>query len=480
MQCAMHWNRCGNGKAGDILLPVSVISNALGVPMDTSDEMINHVTLWGEMLKGKSPWLIEKESHARSTGISGAVASEFARLVTIENEITVSGSPRADFISQQIDSLRDCLRQEFEFGVAEGGLIFKPYVSKDQILIDYARQDSFYPISYDDSRLSAVAFVQRMTRGNQIYTKLEYHHMEPDGCHIDNKAFVRNTLAKDAQVLGDPVQLSDVDEWKDIVPSAVLSGTDRLLLGYYRNPAANTVDFDSQMGVSCYAKAVPIIKQADEQWGRVLWEYEGSELAVHADETLFKKEPNGEVVLPKGKERLYRNIPGLDEDNRIDTFSPTIRDTSLFNGMNEVLRRIEFVCGLAYGTLSNVQDAPQTATQINASKQRSYSTVHDMQKSLQNALDDLIYAIDFWATVSNLVPQGAYQTAYDWDDSIVNEPSQRKQMFWQYVVAGKFPMWRYLMEFESYTEEDAKAIASEAQQGQVDPFADGGAANVNP
>ena len=463
------------------MLPVSVISSALDVPMDTSDTMINKVTLWSEMLKDRSPWLIEKESPARSTGIPSAISSELARLVTIESEISLSGSSRANFISSQLDSLRDCLRAKLEFGVAEGGLIFKPYVSENQIFIDYARQDSFYPIAYDDSHgLSAVAFLQSLTRGNEIYTKLEYHHLESDGCHVDNKAFVRNTLAKEAQVLGDAVPLKQIPEWADIAPNAILQGTDRLLLGYYRNPSANVIDFGSQMGASCYARAVPIIRQADEQWGRILWEYAGSELAVHADETLFNKGPDGKPTLPKGYERLYRDIPGLDDDKKLDTFSPTIRDTSLFNGMNEILRRIEFSCGLAYGTLSNVQDVPQTATQINASKQRSYSTVHDMQKSLQNALDDLIYAIDYWDTASNLCPIGSYEVSYDWDDSIVNEPSQRKQMFWQYVVAGKFPMWRYLVEFENYTEDDAKAIASETQQGQVDPFADGGATNVNP
>jgi A118 family predicted phage portal protein len=443
--------------------------------MDTSDEMVNKISLWKNMFENKSPWLVEENSAARSTGLPSAVASELARLTTIECKISVTGSERADYISQTLEPLRDKLRSRLEYGLAEGGLIFKPYVSAGNIYIDCARQDSFYPIAFDDSHsLSAVAFVQTLTRGNMIYTKLEYHHMEADGCHIENKAFSKNTLAKSAEILGQQCKLSDIPEWADVQPEAILKDANKLPLGYFRMPAANTSDADSQLGTSCYSRAVPIIRQADEQWGRILWEYEGSELAVHADESMFKR-IDGTVEIPKGYERLYRNIPGLDDDKKMDTFSPAIRDASLFNGMNEILRRIEFTCGLAYGTLSNVQDVPQTATQINASKQRSYSTVKDIQKSLQNALDDLIQAIDYWVTAAdeiNIAP-GTYQTAYDWDDSIVNEPSQEKQMFWQYVVAGKFPFWAYLVKFEGYTEKDAKAIASEAQQAQADPFADG-------
>ena len=34
-------------------------------------------------------------------------------------------------------------------------------------------------------------------------------------------------------------------------------------------------------------------------------------------------------------------------------------------------------------------------------------------------------------------------------------------MYWGYVTAGKFPFWRYLVEFEGYSEDDAKAIAAE-------------------
>ena len=134
------------------------------------------------------------------------------------------------------------------------------------------------------------------------------------------------------------------------------------------------------------------------------------------------------------------------------------------------MQRIEFQCGLAYGTLSDPQDVAKTATEITASRQHSYSTVHDLQKSLQSAIDDLLYAMDKLATLYNIAPQGTYTAAYDWDDSVVNDPTQRKQMFWQYVASGKFPFWRYLVEFEGFSEDDAKAIAEEQRTDLGNPY----------
>ena len=65
-----------------------------------------------------------------------------------------------------------------------------------------------------------------------------------------------------------------------------------------------------------------------------------------------------------GRERLYR---ALDIDHTADktsgwnVFSPDIRDTSMFNGLNELLRQVEFLCGLATGTISKPLESDKTA-----------------------------------------------------------------------------------------------------------------------
>src|SRR5699024_1784287 len=131
------------------------------------------------------------------------------------------------------------------------------------------------------------------------------------------------------------------------------------------------------LGVSIYSRAENLIKEADRQYSSILWEYEATEAAIDVSLDMLV---NAEE-LPKGKERLFRKLDTEDE-NFYKVFSPNIRDESLYNGLNQLLRKIEFNVGLAYGTLSDVEEVAKTATEIASSKQRSYATIVDIQKSL--------------------------------------------------------------------------------------------------
>lgn len=462
------------------ILPVATIQEALGVELAVSTDMANAIDLWDDMFRDEAPWLFDPRRPAESLGLPAAIASELARLITIEMESEVTGSARADYLNVQYQPVLGRLRQSVEFGAAKGGLIFKPYIDDGNIVVDYTQADSFYPTAFDSSgRLSGVVFIEQIVRKDKLYRRLEYHHLEPEGCVIENKAYVNSALAGTNQVmLGKPIPLTAVDEWASLSPSLTIQHVDRLLMGFFRMPLANTVDSRSPLGVSCYSRAINLIRQADEQWARIMWEFEGSELAIHADQTLFKRDSFEQWGLPAGRDRLYRTVHGIDMDKpQFDIFSPAIRDSSLFNGLNNILKRIEYQCALAYGTLSDPQNVDKTAEEIRSSKQRSYATVKDTQKALQSALDDLVYAMDVWATVGGLAPPGAYETAYDWDDSIINDPVARKQMFWGYVQAGKFPAWRYFRDFEGYSEDDAKAIMAEMEGASLNnPYGFGGGA----
>ena len=74
-----------------------------------------------------------------------------------------------------------------------------------------------------------------------------------------------------------------------------------------------------------------------------------------------------------------------------------------------------------------------------------------------------------WQQGAAVVSPSEYDVTFDFDDSIVSDPKERKQMFWGYVTAGKFPFWRYLVEFEGYNEDEAKQIEAEAKESAQQP-----------
>lgn len=239
-----------------------------------------------------------------------------------------------------------------------------------------------------------------------------------------------------------------VEEWANLQEEITITKVKSPLFGYFKIPFANTIDPQSPLGVSVYSRAVSLIKEADIQFSRILWEYEGSELAIDADSTALQA---GEIIrdkleLPKLKKRLFR-ATGMSKPDKpfYEVFSPEIRDTPLFNGLNNILKRIEFNCGLAYGTISDPTLIEKTATEIKSSKQRSYATVSDIQRALEDALNDAIYAMDVLCTLYKLAPLGKYETKHDWGDSILVDAKEEQMIMMQEAQQGFIRKEFYLM-----------------------------------
>lgn len=445
------------------IFPKKSIEEAIKIDIPVSDEMTEAIELWSLMYKDKAPWL---DDNTKSLNLASAIASELARLATIEMKSEITGTEdtnnkRAEYLNEQYQKVINDIRTTTEYAAALGGLIFKPYIDGDNIAVDYVLADEFIPVKYDSSgNITAVIFIERMRKERNIYTRLEYHDLLKEGYYISNTAYVNEN---GDESLGYQVPLTEVEEWADLEPEILLTNVEKPLFGYLKMPMANTIDTRSPLGISVYARAVGLIEEADKQYSRILWEYEGSELAINASMDLFK----ADNTLPKGKERLYRKLD-TDAEDFFEPFSPAIRDESLFNGLNKILQRIEFACGLAYGTLSDVQLVEKTAEEIKVSKQRSYSTVVDIQKAIKTALIDLVYAMDVYVTLGELAPAGEYDISFEFDDSLVVDAQAEQAILLQEVAAGLIKPEMYLMRRYGVSEEQARNMMPLVDEPQLD------------
>ena len=106
------------------------LAELFGDTADTADialsgPMENALHLWAQMYETGGPWC-NAESGLHSLYIPAAVAREFARLVTMELAVSVTGSPRADFLAAQLAPFLDELPNHTEIACALGGAVFKP------------------------------------------------------------------------------------------------------------------------------------------------------------------------------------------------------------------------------------------------------------------------------------------------------------------------------------------------------------------
>lgn len=456
----------------------NTIETKMNVDIAVSNDMSNAIGLWTQLYEDNAPWVNNKTVFSMNT--AAGIASEFARLVTIEFKSEISNN---DFLNKEYQVVIDNIRNYVEYACAKGGLVFKPYLSNGHIEVDMVQADMFFPTAYNSrGDITGTVFVETKTEGEYTYTRLEYHNLSKDGYLIRNSAFKKKNYNQIRtsmdQSLGQEIPLTDVEEWAGLEPEVLIKNVDRPLFSYFKMPLANTIDASSPLGVSVYARvSKDLLKKVDEQWSRVIWEFEGSELGIDIDADMLKKDEKGNPVMPQGKERLYRKLdidPTATGTSQWNVFSPAIRDTSLFNGLNQLLRKVEFLCGMAYGTLSQVEETAKTATEIKASKQRSYAMVKDIQKSLQNALEGLMYSMSVWGQLGGLGVKPVdveKDVSFQFDDSIIMDKDTELTIMQSDVASGLLRPEIYLAKRYGISEEEAlKMLPDTATTIKASPF----------
>ena len=442
------------------------IEDALNLEIAVSTEMELKIQDWGKMYKNEAPWI---NDDIKSLELPSAIANEFVRLTMSEFNTDITGSARASYIKKIYYNAIKELPNNLEHGNAKGGLVLKPYVKNNNIFVEFIQQGYFFPIEYDDTgKIIGAVFVSQKTKGEDIYRRLEYHSLKGTEYFIINKAF----KSKDEDDLGDEIPLYQVEEWKSIQEETKIENIEKPLFSYYKPPIANNIDVKSPLGISVYAKAENLIKDADIQYGRTMWEYEASEKAIYAStEALRQRHRNGVSLweIPKLKDRLFRavDITKSNGEELFHDYSPEVRDEAFWRGLNKIIERIEFNVGLAYGTLSEPTFSDKTATEIKTSKQRSYVTVSRMQENLQDALEDLLYAIDTLTTLYNLAPIGTYQASFEWGDSVLMDTEKEQVLQMQEVNAGLRSKLKYIMFRYGLTEEQALEELARIQEEKM-------------
>lgn len=419
------------------LVPYKDVQQVEKVETPLSSDMVNALDDWYDMYQGKPSWL-GSESCTRSLGLPAFISGEIARQVVLELKWNITGkdktgkgnadvmTPRATYLKEEFTRCMSEIRQNLEIGCASGGMAIKPYPKDGHIYFDWVADWSLYPIAFDDDGgLRDVVFRDTYAEGKVFYTRLERHTLTDKGVKITQRAFRSNMR----DTVGVEIPLSTVPLWADVQPESLVENSEGQMFGWYRVAAANNIEVGCPMGVSVFSRAKSLIQDADEQYSRLMWEFEGSELAVDVDPTVLKPKrvsnPDGstKMEMPKLNDRLFRGVD-TGKDDTYHVFSPQIRDAAILHGLEQILTRIEDQCGMSRGSLTEAPAVARTATEMRLLRQRSYATVADNQAALERCLRAVIRAMDKYATLYKLAPEGEYDVSFQWDDSIITDSEQ--------------------------------------------------------
>ncbi len=437
------------------LFPQAAAEREFSVSPAVSMTMEKYIALWYAMMVNTPPW---KDCNVKAVGLPAAICREVARPTLVEFTANITGSQRADYLNDGFQLAKENFSKALELGLALGGVALKPYIYGDKLLVDMTGAAGFQPTKFDPTgRCIGGVFRDKPVKVNgKYYVRLESHDLTDTTYTIKNKAYYSDSTGS----VGAAASLDVVPEWADIQEEVTIQNMDGPLFAYFKPPIANTADANSLCGMSIYGDAatVELIKQADEQWERLRWEFKSGERKVLMD---------GNTSTADMFDKRLFEIGAFTSDGDFYQFlNPELRNDAVYKGFQDVLRRIEFNVGLSYGDISDPQTVEKTATEIRSSKQRKYVLISSIQTALEHTFDTLIYAMDVYATLYGLAAVGDYEVTYDWGDSILDDQETKDKEFardLQLLSAGIVNDWELRAKYMNEDEETAKAALPKMQ-----------------
>lgn len=443
------------------------------VAASTSPEMEQFIVQCSNVYKGNPKWLDED---VKTLNFAKTICSETARLTTLGIEISITGSARAEWLQKQMDNLFKSkrLRHWIEYGLAYGTILLKPNGNGVDVLTPF----DFIITEVDNGVVMGAVCIDRETdeKGKIFYTRLEYNRFIEDTKEYQVTNYCYKSTSENS--LGASVDISDTP-WFELAPEVTMSEIESPLFGVLTTPQANNIDIDSALGLPIFAEALTELEDLDIAYSKNSTEIKESDKIVLLDsDRLFPtggkvvkgiegfKEKREKMKLP----HYVRNVFGDGTGSFYQEINPQLNTQTRLEGINALLSQIAYKCGYSNGYfVFNAKTGMVTATQVESDDRRTIQLIKDIRDGLEECLNELIYALNVFADLYDLAPQGEYDIAYNFDDITYNVEEDRARWY-SYVIAGKIPFWYFLTKFEGFTEKEAKALEDSATPQELGLF----------
>lgn len=362
-------------------------------------------------------------------------SNKLSNYTTSDSVIEVQGdNKRSKYLNEKVmKSLHRRLKKSIGMSFGIGGVLLVPYAKKsprtgqNEIYYDIVEQNRM-TIDKTDGEvitgatiLSAEKKISKNNR-NETYLRWTNYNVEKGNMIITQK-----------YTNGDGKLIPTPEFWKDIKPQLMITGVDRVLLGFIKSPVNNRSTNDDY-GVPITYGCDETIKEIRDCLKQIVKEFKNTESFIGIDKRLFDK--NG-ILLESG---LFRKLDAGNDDFW-EIFSPNIRESSYYARLQELFSRLEKEVGVSQGFLTEPKTGNATATEVKRSMYDTFCLVDDMRTNVELGLEDFIYACNVLCNAYNIEPSGEYIMNFDWAYSLLEDSSAEFNQLAQGVNNGTIARW---------------------------------------
>lgn len=395
----------------------------------------------------------------RGFSVESAVSDTLANLACSGFLLDIGGeSERAEMIREVAEDFsQTTIVDMMAIGMETGDCLVVPTWNGNRFQNALIGRRDFRIMAVDQNDIRAVAFIvdERYER-EKHYRLVEVMALEPYvsqdgqtrmGCHY--------TLHK---LKGDKPTRDHIDGWEEYDYDWWVADVDRLLLGRYKSHTRDKGHPNSVYGIPvCYNASQPI-KEIHYLMDQLHNEFEFSEKAIFANKAVFAKDGQGNLILPRGKDRLFMATRGgAVDDSSIKEWAPSIQAQAYIEALEVQKRNVEKLIGVDDGIIST----PNT---------QNYANVDHVRKSMRNtqafinrargvanqAIDDLLYS---WDVLLNHYgyPTGEYSRDRDWSDEYIETFADKRDA----LIAGYGIGATDALDFRQFVLSEAPEVAEQ-------------------
>lgn len=334
-------------------------------------------------------------------------SNKLANYTVSDSNIDIIGNNnRADFLRKTIKKLKKKLKKIIARELGTGGVLAVPYVCNSKLYFNIVSQNrlSINKMIGDDI-VDCTIMAEHVVKDRKHYFRWNDYTLENGNLYIKYRATHDDN----------PIDMATIPEWCKIKNMAI-TNVDKMPFMYIKSPIDNRKEIDKYGAPITYGcdKQIEKIKKDLEQIDR---EYGIKEAFVGADSTMFK----GDDALPTNG--IYKKVNAGDEAFW-EVFDPAFRDTSLYNKLMNDLALLEKQVGTSRGILTDPLSTYQNVDEARRATYDTFSIVDDIRDSLEDGLDDFLYACNVLINYYNLCPQGEYELTTDWSYSMLEDSQQ--------------------------------------------------------
>jgi len=478
----MNFLRKGAAYLG-LIKSIEKISNHKDISLN--EEMFRKIDEWKALYAGyhepfhkvRYKTIEGNKTRKMDTLMMPKVASEeMASLVYNEKcEISIDDDTVSEFIEEVFKNNKfDKKFQDYlEYSFAHGGMVIKPYIENDKIMLSFVTADCFIPISWRNDSIYEAVFPFEFQKRDKKYTHLEWHLWE-NGVYV-----IRNEVyeSKNGNDLGVKVPLEDY--FPNLEEETYINNLKRSIFSYFKPNSANNIDMQSPLGISLYANALDTIKAIDTAFDSFNREFRLGKKRIivpaHMVKTVIDPQTGEVSRYFDSSDETYEafNTDNMDDD-KIQEMNITLRVEEHISAINALLNLFAMQIGFSSGTFTFDGQSMKTATEVISEQSKTFKSKQSHEIIIESALQELIGSVVAMGELYGMISvSGEYEVTVTFDDSIAEDKSAEIDKQSQMVLNGLQSKKRAIMKIHGVTEDEAleilKEIADEEGQENREP-----------